>query len=268
LSFWQIIRFQEKYKDFLFITSQNKIIDINEQFFSSHGTNNEFYYWREKKYSIDIKNKILNIIGALTNQNNEQKQQNITNENLFFINTVCGQYIKNHSFAIYNPKKISSITKNGYSIIIPILFNDEVILIKYKWNESIDIAQNEIKELDNFNTQSIIPNFLPKKQNTEIETQLCFSGILIPTKKYTSGKLINFFVKNDIQNKIWNNLNNDDLTEYLPNYPISQYFLDSTITDLDTFIRNYKHHIFYALMWLITGLYIIYYIYSLDKNKK
>ena len=255
MSYWQVSRFQSKREDLLFLTNQNIVLNDQWTIFADE-KNNNFCDWKEKQQIIDLKKETHYTI------DNKEKEHtihsSISDKDLFFKNTICGQYLKGKAFAIYEPHRDNSRTENGYSIILPLLLNTEILLVKYDWNKSLNTIKDEIKNLDEFYLKTMILN----ESNSNHDTSFCFTGIVTPTNKHMPnkffGQLINFFVKNDLENKTWNNLNKEDLNKHLNNQNISKYFIETNIKDLTMFARNYKHHIFYALMWLITGLYIIY----------
>jgi hypothetical protein len=62
-----------------------------------------------------------------------------------------------------------------------------------------------------------------------------------------------------------NNLNELDLEKHFDGRKISNFFLDSTISNLIKFKKQYQHHIFYAIMWFILSIYAI---FLLKNNKK
>jgi hypothetical protein len=263
LSYWQVTRFQSKREDFLFLANQNIILNDRWHIFFNQNSN-YFYDWKEKQSIVDVQNK--------SHHEMDKKEKEhflrsiISDRELFFINTVCGKYLPDKAFSIYEPHRDNSKTENGYSMIIPLSLNNEIILVKYEWNKSLSIIKDKIKKLDEFDKKII----LPKELISNEDVSLCFKGIITPTNKHMPNKffgiLINFFVKNDLENNTWNNFNQTDLNKHLNNQKISKYFLETNIKNLTMFTKNYNHHIFYALMWLITGLYVIFFIKKLDNQ--
>jgi hypothetical protein len=268
LSGWQVYRFITKHQNFQFFIKQNDSINSNQQIFIDENIG-DLYLWREKSYKINIENnKIYQIIeNFINNQEKSDKYKKITNDNLFFKNYVCGKYIPGYSFALYKPKKIGDFTEHGYSIIIPLILNKKIFLVNYFWTKTIEDAKNEIKNLDDF--EKNYKNLLPEKLLIKKNIGLCFEGIIIPTKKYYSHWILNFFSMNDLSEKNWSNLNQKDIIKYLNSLAyreniedsiISEYMIDTNLSNLSNFLKDYKHHFFYSIMWLISGVYLIYII--------
>lgn len=274
LSGWQIYRFFGKYHDFEFLSKQNDIIDSNKKIFVDPGIGDS-YSWTDQSYRLNLKNnRIYQLIEPfLRDDESEKRGGNLEHEpesimsdkNLFFRNEVCGKYIAGYSFAIYKPRKIGDFTKNGYSIVVPLLFNRKILLVNYFWSDSLDIAQEEIDRLDRFERSKT--NLLPEDFVMNKSIGLCFTGIVLPTKKFYSPKILSVFSMNDLKNNVWTNLNERDLYKHFKNFVvengldekiISQYMIDTNLEDFSIFLKNYKHHIFYAIMWLISGLYLIF----------
>ena len=256
LSGWQVSRFFDKRAEAIFFDEQDVVIDSNHRLFISNNVG-DLYFWQGKKYQFNIENNKIYIAFESFIDNNDKKKSTNSyplKQNLYFKNTICGSYLKSKAFIIYNPIDVNGFTKSGYSIIVPLIFNDELFLVKYFWSEVISDAQLEVENLNNSNLKSEIPEILNVKNNLG----LCFNGILIEKKRYVVNNLVSFFVKNDIQNNQWNNLNNKDLILWLENEKISDFLLDTTINNLMQFKKQYKHHIFYAIMWFIMAIYSIF----------
>ena len=273
LSGWQVYRFITKYQSFQFFVKQNDLIKNNEQIFIDQNIG-DLYSWSKKSYQINLQNnKIYKVVEDLIgDEKQEIKDNQMSKQNLFFKNEVCGKYIADYNFALYQPKKIGDFTKNGYSIMIPMIFNKKIFLVRYAWSESIDEIQNEIKKLDNFHSDH--KNLLPEKFLIKKDLGICFEGVLMPMKQYYSHWILSFFSMNDLKKNIWSNLNKKDLNEYFQSLGIdneisdpiiSNYILDTNLTDFSNFLRNYQHHFFYAIMWLISGIYLIYIIQKFNK---
>jgi hypothetical protein len=275
LSGWQVYRFVTQYQNYRFFIKQNDLIDSNQKIFIDDSVG-DLYFWQEKSYQINLQNnKIYQVIESFVGDDKKKddfKREAISRQNLFFKNKICGRYIPNYNFALYKAKKIGDFTKNGYSIIIPMIFNQRILLVNYFWSESLEEGRSEIEKLNNFN--DIQKGFLPEKLLIKKDVGLCFEGVLIPIKKYYSHWVLNFFAMNDLEKNIWSNLNKRDLKKYLQplvkNNEISdtlalEYILDSNLKDFSNFLKNYQHHFFYAIMWFISGAYLIYIVKKFTK---
>lgn len=276
LSGWQVYRFVTQYQNYKFFIKQNDLIDKNEKIFIDENVG-DLYFWSDRKYQINLQNnKIYQMIESFVKDDKKKedfKVNVISKRDFFYINTACGKYVSNYNFALYKAKKIGDFTKNGYSIIIPMIFNQKIFLVNYFWSESINEVKNEIKRLNSFKDD--YKNFLPENLLINKDLGLCFKGILVPMKKYYSHWMLNFFSMNDLKKNIWSNLNKKDLNKYLESLAIengisdpiiSDYMLDANLTDLSIFLKNYQHHFFYSIMWLISGVYLIYIIRKFKKN--
>ena len=62
--------------------------------------------------------------------------------------------------------------------------------------------------------------------------------------------------------KHFQDLKNDDTNLDLV---ISDYILDTNLQDFSNSLRNYQHHFFYAIMWALSGIYLIYIIKKCNK---
>ncbi len=274
LSGWQVYRFITKYQSFQFFIKQNDLIDTNEQIFIDENVG-DLYSWSKKSYKVNLKNnKIYQAIESFIGDSEEKdiEVRNMSNENLFFKNEVCGEYIPNYNFALYRPKKIGDFTKNGYSIIVPMIFDKQIFLVNYFWAESIDEIEDEMDKLNHF--QENQKNLLPEKLLIKKNVGLCFEGVLMSTKQYYSHWALSFFSMNDLKKNIWSNLNEKDLKKHFQDLKnddtnldlvISDYILDTNLQDFSNSLRNYQHHFFYAIMWALSGIYLIYIIKKCNK---
>lgn len=262
LSTWQVFRFFSKRQDFIFFAEENLSLKDEPRLFGER-EKEYFYFWKNKqlKTNLDLEDdEIEQVDQDIETLESGNQCFDISVNSLYRYHTVCGNYLYNKAFAIYNPKNFHGISKNGYSIILPLLFHEQILLVKYFWNESLDKVKEELEQLDNSDHKIIIASKKIKIVN------FCFDGIIVELERYLTGKMSSFLFENDLKNAVWVNLNGEDLIkQFGTSNSISNYMIDTTIDDLSKFQKNYKHHIFYAIMWFLMGIFGIYYIRRRNK---
>lgn len=258
LSFWQIIRFRDKHEDFLKFNQHNSLNKENSKIFAPKNLN-QIYHWKEQKFDTTFRlssNRLTKDLPQSILRND------ISDDNLYGIHTVCGKYFKNKGFTIYNPKTVNGITQNGYSIMMPLEFDNKIVLIRHFWHEKKSFADSELERLNNHITVILASLFANQISSGDVSLMeigkpgLCFTGILADTKRYLANPIVSVFVRNDTVNHDWTTLNKNDLNKHL-DMEISPFLLDNTIDNLSSFSREYRHHIFYALMWFCLGVCVM-----------
>ena len=260
LSIWQVIRFREKRQDFLQFSQAHSLNEKDSKIFVPKNLN-QIYFWKEKRLNIIYHSAFDSIIkdfAQITLKNN------IIKKDLYNIHTICGKYFEKKGFTIYYPKVIDGLTRNGYSTIIPLEFDSKIILVKHFWSETKSDVENELKRINNSITV-ILSSLFKGDENISLKeinnTAMCFTGVLADSKRYYSNSLISGFVKNDVVHHDWTSLSENDLKRHL-HMNLSSFFLDDTINNLSNFKREYKHHMFYALMWFCLMVCMIFFVRS------
>lgn len=218
--------------------------------------------WQISRYNYK-KNQYQSIKIFQENLNKQQykqfdKTEKLNSNDEFKKLIFCGNIQDKEIFALYHPYKDSqNLMQSGYQLILPLTIQstNETVLIGYK-------IFNNIKQIN---------LFLENLKQTSANKESCFSGITIPINKMQNSKLVEFFInfgkKNIIPDKqidkleILINLNEKYLIKYktLCNSDI-KYFVDTQRENLNDFLKNYQHHLYYCAMWFSIAVYILYII--------